>query len=277
MAQHASVFVYGTLLPELERASVLGASTPRGPALLEADLFDLGPYPGIRPGSGTVVGEVFEVDTQTLRSLDSIEGYREESPDQSLFVRSEAPVRFLADGAESDAWTYFTQEDGGSAVQAGDYRRHLLEVKRESQWVLSYGSNISTQRLEERIGPVSEMERGEIPGFELVFNKKASRNRSAYANIRFADTDMSCPAVAFRLSPPQINKLDLCEGVIGRHYIRMGVVFRSGIDGNQRIVQAYLAHPDKLVFGEQVDPRYLEHIVNGYREHGIDEDRLTVP
>jgi len=76
MGKHL-VFVYGTLrrgglrsMPDLFPGSkFVGGATVRG------SLYDLGEHPGLlldEPGS-TVVGEVYEVDEETLRELDEIE------------------------------------------------------------------------------------------------------------------------------------------------------------------------------------------------------------
>ena len=69
------VFVYGTLLKGLERSHVLSSSSYLGPALVQAQLFDLGSYPGIGEGNNDVIGELYEVTPETLAELDSIEGY----------------------------------------------------------------------------------------------------------------------------------------------------------------------------------------------------------
>ncbi len=74
------LFVYGTLLQGLERAQVLRESAYLGPAMITGDLFDLGEYPGVRPGTGSVVGELYEIAENTLEQIDRIEGYDEHSP-----------------------------------------------------------------------------------------------------------------------------------------------------------------------------------------------------
>ena len=277
MSNLSSVFVYGTLLPGLERASALDGCLSFGPAIIEADLFDFGPYPGIRSGAGSVVGEVFRVNEATLAALDSIEGYQSDAPENSLFVRRQASVRSLGDAGESKVFTYFAQQDGGTLIPFGDYRRHRLEAESENQWVVSYGSNMGTKRLIRRVGELSEMDPGEIPGYELVFNKKAGKDNTAYANIRHSPEGESCPAVAYKLSPVQIEVLDPYEGVKSGDYLRVGILFQSGNGGQPKFAQTYIAHPNKIVIDAPIRPDYLQHVVNGYQEYGFDESSLPSP
>ena len=277
MSSLSSVFVYGTLLPGLERSSALDGCLSCGPAIIQADLFDFGPYPGIRTGSGSVVGEVFRVNDAVLASLDLIEGYQSKAPKDSLFVRQQVSVRSLADAGESEVFTYFAQQDGGTLIPSGDYRRHRLEAESKNQWIVSYGSNMGTKRLIRRVGELSEIDPGEVLGYELVFNKAAGKDNTAYANIRHSPDGESCPAVAYKLSPRQIDELDPYEGVATGHYLRVGVLFQSGNGGQPKFAQTYIAHPNKIVLGAPIRPDYFQHVLNGYREYGFDESLLPKP
>ena len=68
------LFVYGTLLKGMESESFLNVSQYIGPAMFQAQLFDLGDYPGMKVGKGAVVGELYEIDQVTLDALDRLEG-----------------------------------------------------------------------------------------------------------------------------------------------------------------------------------------------------------
>ena len=70
------LFVYGTLLKGMEREFVLSDSQYLGPAVFQAQLFDLGDYPGIKVGRGLVIGELYEINRVTLDLLDKLEGYK---------------------------------------------------------------------------------------------------------------------------------------------------------------------------------------------------------
>ena len=163
------VFIYGTLLRGMERTSILAESSYLGPAMTQADLYDLGAYPGIKQGEGTTVGELYGITERTLATLDRIEGYYSLDPPSSLFIRKDTLVRRLADGQKIDACTYFYNYEASEQIMIshGDYRRYLLEKENSDQWVLSYGSNISLNRLRKRVGEIDSCKRRLPGGFQV--------------------------------------------------------------------------------------------------------------
>jgi len=93
-----SYFVYGTLKTAHLRAGLW----PRKPVKIEAgviqaDLFDLGPYPAAVTGDGWLLGEIWsfsEVDMQpTVEMLDRIEGYSPAGTDNE-YTREIVSVEF---------------------------------------------------------------------------------------------------------------------------------------------------------------------------------------
>lgn len=62
--------------------------------------------------------------------------------------------------------------------------------------------------------------------------------------VRFAPHART-PAVAYRLDAGQLAKLDDHEGT-PKHYLRLAIVF-TATDGTKELMQAYLAHPDRLL------------------------------
>ncbi|HHS83578.1 MAG TPA: gamma-glutamylcyclotransferase [Gammaproteobacteria bacterium] len=267
------IFVYGTLLKGMSREPVLERCRYHGPAMIEGELYDLGAYPGVLPGDGNVIGELYEVDDATLHTLDRIEGYEPAHPEASLYLRETVTARRFSDGESVEARSYIYNHpiDPARRIRHGDYRRHLLERESESQWIVAYGSNMSSKRVEKRVGPVSGCITGHLDGYRLVFNKCACTGTATYANIRWCGEPHACPAVAWKLTPAQIADLDCCEGT-PHHYLRIGLPFHDS-DGKRHIVQAYIAHPDQLT-GMEPEPWYVELIHNGYREHGFDPTHL---
>lgn len=80
-APQVPVFVYGTLMEGMCNHDLLdGAEYAGGAEIFGYDLYDLGPYPAIKPAeeddaSGHMVkGEVYLVDADTLRCLHQLEG-----------------------------------------------------------------------------------------------------------------------------------------------------------------------------------------------------------
>ncbi len=97
-------FVYGTL----KKSQLRGGLWPRKPsqirsAIVQADLFDLGPYPAAVPGSGWILGEIWHFEPgdmqATIQTLDQIEGYDPRDSDNE-YVR-EIVVAEWVDGDEA--------------------------------------------------------------------------------------------------------------------------------------------------------------------------------
>ena len=94
------VFVYGTLMKGQANHRLLRDESYLGEATLDGyDMYDLGYFPGIVPGTGTVRGELYRVVTVELLSLDVLEGQG------TLYSRETVPVR-LEDGSAVDAFVY---------------------------------------------------------------------------------------------------------------------------------------------------------------------------
>jgi gamma-glutamylcyclotransferase (GGCT)/AIG2-like uncharacterized protein YtfP len=119
------VFVYGTLMKgELHHTSiqharfVRAAETPAAYELVQIDY-----YPAmLRGGSSRIVGELYEVDDETLKRLDELE----EVPHYYERCTIE-----LADGSE--ALTYVMPRDrvkGGSPIPSGYFRMRTSPPKK---------------------------------------------------------------------------------------------------------------------------------------------------
>ena len=267
-----TVFVYGTLLRTMSRASEMKKSNFKGPGFIRAELYDLGAYPGVQGGDSEVVGEIYEVDSSTLAQLDRIEGYNASSPTTSLFMRKTVEATSFADGSRISAFAYFLDDAGkdGTFIDHGDYRRHILERSNAENWVVAYGSNIGRPRLAARVGELSEFKKGFLECFQLVFNKKAAGKKTVYANIKYIGTG-SCPAIAWKLTAAQTKLLDSFEGVPS-HYMRISIPFVT--QHEILLSQVYIAHPSKLLNGLMPETTYVEYIRNGYSEHGLGEEYL---
>ncbi len=124
------VAVYGSLLRGLggiERLGIADRMRFVGPCLLEGELFDLGDWPGMRPGRGPVVGEIHALlDRDVLGVLDQFEDYDPADPRGSLYLRER--VRLL-EPAGAFAWTYVYNRvpDASTRIPSGDWRRWRTE------------------------------------------------------------------------------------------------------------------------------------------------------
>jgi gamma-glutamylcyclotransferase (GGCT)/AIG2-like uncharacterized protein YtfP len=126
------VFFYGTLMAGFDlrqRAGIDSKLTYAGRGSIHASLFDLGLYPGAVPAAdGLVWGELYEAveAPSVIAALDEIEGYREDEPDRSLYVRRRTAVT-LPDGRSQSAWVYFYNAPLGQAprIASGDYLEYV--------------------------------------------------------------------------------------------------------------------------------------------------------
>ncbi len=110
MAEH-KLFVYGTLrkgnAPTVE---------------ISGYMHDLGWYPGVKLGGNSrFVAEVVTVDDEKLSDLDRYEGYREDDPEHSLYLR----VQY--DGG----WIYVYNSDmlNYPMIEGGDWLKYREKLE----------------------------------------------------------------------------------------------------------------------------------------------------
>ena len=264
-------FVYGGLMKQMGLSEHMKSAIYKGPAYIYADLYFLGQFPGVRPGKNKVFGELYEVNQELIPEIDKVEEYYPNDATKSVYLRKELNVLNLADGKKTKASVYWYNREPKNNPQIlhGDYRRYIEEKKQttNSTWIAAYGSNLSRQRIEKRVGKINESKTGFLKGFNQVFNVKTNLNGYAYANIKFSGNNEKCPAVAWKLSAEQIKKLDKFENVPNRYH-RVSMPFNEK-NGKSIIAQAYIANIDTI--GENLHPEtsYLKHITDGLKEHKL--------
>jgi gamma-glutamylcyclotransferase (GGCT)/AIG2-like uncharacterized protein YtfP len=124
------LFVYGTLRPfvDIPMARWLrSVATYAGTARVRGRLYDLGPYPALRPAQCRdewVAGELYFVGAKALRVLDRYEAGDGWSAPR--FVRKRCKVE-VARSRSSSAWVYLYQRvvNPRSRIPSGDYRPTL--------------------------------------------------------------------------------------------------------------------------------------------------------
>jgi len=107
------LFVYGTLRRgfALHHHLVRMGAEFVGTGEVQAELFDLGTFPGARrstrPGR-VVAGELYRLRQaqKALKVLDDVEGFSPQAPEKSLFQRAITEV-VLRNGARRMAWIYW--------------------------------------------------------------------------------------------------------------------------------------------------------------------------
>lgn len=117
------LFVYGTLLPDHAPAEIANALkglqvVSRGHA--RGRLYDFGDYPGAivaLSARSSINGFVYQIrgNTNVLRELDNYEGYDEDHPEHSLFLRKRRLIT-LEDGRRVLSWIYEYNGDPENAI-----------------------------------------------------------------------------------------------------------------------------------------------------------------
>jgi gamma-glutamylcyclotransferase (GGCT)/AIG2-like uncharacterized protein YtfP len=96
-----------------------------GPCVIEGRLFDLGAYPGLRFGSGRVIGEIHEVlDPDALVALDQFEGFEPAAPHDSLYLRERVPL-LIPKAVMAWLYVYNREPEETRWIEGGDWRIHL--------------------------------------------------------------------------------------------------------------------------------------------------------
>ncbi|MCP4754832.1 MAG: gamma-glutamylcyclotransferase [Proteobacteria bacterium] len=265
------LFVYGTLCRGLSRNEVLRYSDYRGPAQTEGVLTDMGQYPALIPGEGTVIGEVYEIaDEDVLDRLDEIEGYKGDIINESLYRREKRAVRLFSTGEWAEASLYVYNQPASPAVPipGGDYRRYILDRHGDVVYYLAFGSNLDTARMEERVGTWKDTIPGYLKGFRLKYNKRPETDDGyAFANAVAGIEGVDIPCVAYHVERFGLMKLDAHEKV-PTSYIRT-VLPMTTRQGNTLLGHVYLANPDMIVADRKPSDPYRQRLLNGYRIHGL--------
>lgn len=121
VTETSHVFVYGTLMRGHSAHRLMSPGLRYlGPARAAGTLYDLGPWPGFRPGEGIAEGELYALDDpQALVRLDDWEGIDPRAPDAGDYVRvvlelQDLPLR---------AWAYrYRGPIDGAPVVYGRWR-----------------------------------------------------------------------------------------------------------------------------------------------------------
>lgn len=135
-AGNVGIFVYGTLKKNQLRGSLWPRKPiARGPAITLGELWDLGSYPGLQPGSDWVLGELWifppnDIE-ETFRVLDEIEEY-DPKKDRGLYLRRQIDVRGVDAqdrlGPIQKAFTYLMPQ------VAQTHRNRRIEPWKKLRW-----------------------------------------------------------------------------------------------------------------------------------------------
>lgn len=109
------VFVYGTLKKGFYNHRLLNGYEPKQAKAPGINLYEGSSYPFAKRGPGTAIGEVYEVDDQTMNRLDRLEGH------PSFYKREETKV--FCEGEFEEAWIYlYPDADKYPRIDDGEWK-----------------------------------------------------------------------------------------------------------------------------------------------------------
>ena len=110
------VFTYGTLMKNERNHHLLNDNDYVCDAeVSNFKMFNLGRYPGIYPGNGTILGEIYLVDDQTLAHLDELE------EEGSLYIRQQVQAKSLDKTYEVFIYVYNQLEPTPNYIKSSPY------------------------------------------------------------------------------------------------------------------------------------------------------------
>lgn len=142
---HSNVFVYGTLMRgESNHEFFLSDDWFISRAIVAGfDMYDIGYYPGIIPGEGNVLGELYEVSVDAIENLDSLEG------EGSLYIRKcVTAIKENGEAAFASIYIYNHDVDGLKMIPKSlqPYTADWQDGAADYVWYVSYGSNMLKER-----------------------------------------------------------------------------------------------------------------------------------
>jgi gamma-glutamylcyclotransferase (GGCT)/AIG2-like uncharacterized protein YtfP len=124
----------------------------------------------------------------------------------------------------------------------------------------AYGSNMDKEQMVKRGINFISRKFAKLPGYVLVFNKKAQAGDFAYANITESDSGY-VEGIIYEFPDNDIIRLDKAEGYPNHYFKKEIIVF----DKYEEPIQAtaYIAQSDKIVECLYPKTEYLNHLLAG--------------
>ena len=162
-----TVFVYGTLMQNKSASHMMANAIFCDNAALEGyALYDLGGYPGIVPDEkGTVIGEVWFVDNETMARLDTYEN------EGVLYRRTQVTISSRKGTLLANTYVYLGQ------VYGTPLWNKWQTSSEDPVWYAGYGSNLSPERFQCYIqGGICQENGAEYPGCtdKTLWSKRVS-------------------------------------------------------------------------------------------------------
>jgi gamma-glutamylcyclotransferase (GGCT)/AIG2-like uncharacterized protein YtfP len=137
----------------------------------------------------------------------------------------------------------------------------LKKMIYQPQWYFAYGSNMNPQRMNARGMAYSQALAGQLAGFGLCFDKRASgKSGVGYATIRY-QPGAKVEGVLYRLQRPQ--DIALMDPFEGNPYRYSREVFTADTQSGAINCWVYVANQALLAAGLLPEKLYLDHLLKG--------------
>jgi gamma-glutamylcyclotransferase (GGCT)/AIG2-like uncharacterized protein YtfP len=125
------LFVYGTLLSTEYNHQTIKGSKLIGQGSIYGKLFDIGNYPALKEGENIIIGELYNIDDLTLKNCDQLEGYNQDDPENSPYIRKSVTV-FL-DKKELCAHVYYCNfgTKHYKEIESGNYKEYMDDKRKK--------------------------------------------------------------------------------------------------------------------------------------------------
>jgi gamma-glutamylcyclotransferase len=137
-------------------------------------------------------------------------------------------------------------------------------------WYFAYGSNLSKQRMQQRIGVIPVSQRAFLRDYGLTFNARVGQE--FYANIVLSRGDV-VRGVVYRCNPTAMAVLDRYEGVAQGCYRRAAVEVETE-DGGRILAEVYIAGEKYVSENGRPNAFYLGLIIAGAKEHRLPDQYI---
>lgn len=138
-------------------------------------------------------------------------------------------------------------------------------------YYFAYGSNMSLQRLRQRLANIDSLGYASAPGYRVVFHKRGSHDGSGKCGLVSGQATDLAHGVLYRIDDADKPLLDQIEGV-GQGYRCVQLSIDHSQLGSVRC-ETYIA--TILEPGLQLFDWYLQHVLTGAREHDLPDDYIT--
>jgi gamma-glutamylcyclotransferase (GGCT)/AIG2-like uncharacterized protein YtfP len=291
-----TIFVYGTLRKNYRNHALLSSANFVGEAKTHNKYVmhcgGIIPFVSESQAISQIVGEVYEVDHQTLSDLDQLEGCipslnnPAEFDSNSWYTRKQVEIELTDRNEVMLVWMYFNEKaNHHPIISTGDYNdRERLLLRNDHVWYFAYGSNMNKSRMVERNVNFTRRIKGSVDDHRLVFNKIADGSPGyGYANI-VPEQGESVMGILYDVNEAGLMELDKREGVNIGHYFRSQINVLLD-DGTSVEAIVYLAHSSRVKDGLLPTKAYMEHLYKGldilgdegkaYLDHAYLESRVT--